>query len=78
MSIHRIGPCRICERTSSRLDFKSEICPACASDPESARERHSKFLVKVWFIYRPIALVVFLGIAYVLTKLLDFLKGVGQ
>ena len=30
-------------------------------------------MAKVWFVYRPVGLAVFMGIAYLLTKLFDWL-----
>ena len=48
MGVTLIGSCRICTRTSYKLNVDSHLCPQCASDPIAAKAHRSAFLVKVY------------------------------
>jgi len=74
MGLRKIGPCAICDRTSSWLDYESELCPTCFKDSEAARRYRAKFMLQVWLFWRPLFIVLLVGTAYLLTLLLDWLQ----
>lgn len=74
MGLRLIGPCAICDRTSSWLDAESELCPRCAENPEAARRHQVKFMLAVWLFWRPLGLLLWFGTAYGLARLSCWLE----